>query len=240
MIRLEEIHWKVGDTEMWIPHIQKWQIIDKIVRKSVAQIRDNPNPNRSHDRIIAEGVRLMKDVFFVMENQERRSEWSSTLVTPLEIETAANIPLWVQELFSEFHATNQVLNEDIEEEKPEKLIELAAGRLAEITATLHSEALECMPTFMRMFAIQREVEYRIMSNIMLLELEEASDYLDTTGLHSEVTKVIDKFETHFEELKRAKRDVIAKASHCMLEASHILIEEPVNLNQQKAGSLAQW
>ena len=85
---------------------------------------------------------------------------------------------------------------------------------------------------MRMFALQKEVEYRIMSNIMMLELEEVSDYLDTRGLPLEITKVIDKFETHFEELKRAKRDVIAKASKYMDEASRMLTEEPVSLNQQ--------
>ena len=45
---------------------------------------------------------------------------------------------------------------------------------------------------------------------MMLDLEEVSDYLDTRGLHTEVTKVVDKFETHFEELKRAKKDVMAK------------------------------
>ena len=67
---------------------------------------------------------------------------------------------------------------------------------------------------------------------MMLDLEEVSDYLDTKGLHSDVTAVVDKFETHFEELKRAKKDVMARASQCMYEANRILIEEPVNLNQQ--------
>ena len=57
-------------------------------------------------------------------------------------------------------------------------------------------------------------------------------YQTTTRLPVEATKVIDKFETHFEELKRAKRDIITKASQCMYEANRILIEEPINLNQQ--------
>ena len=197
-----------------------------------AESSDELSSNQSQGSMIAEGVRIMNDVFLVMENQERRSEWSSTAVLPIEIETASNIPLWVQDLFSQFHATNQVLNEYKEEKKPMRLIELAAGKLAEIMATIHSEALDCIPIFMRMFAIQKEVEYKVMSNIMMLDLEEVSDYLDTRGLHTEVTKVVDKFETHFEELKRAKKDVMARASQCMYEASRLLIEEPVNLNQQ--------
>ena len=201
-------------------------------QESVARKRDAPSLNRDQDNLIAEGVRIMNDVFLVMESQERRSEWSSTMVLPSEVETASNIPLWVQDLFSQFHSTNQVLNEYKEERKPTRLIKLAAGKLAEIMATIYAEALDCMPIFMRMFALQKEVEYKIMSNIMMLDLEEVSDYLDTRGLHPEVTKVIDKFETHFEELKRAKKDVISKASQCMYEASRILIEEPVNLNQQ--------
>ena len=197
-----------------------------------AESSDDLSSNQSQGSMIAEGVRIMNDIFLVMENQERRSEWSSTEVLPIEIETASNIPMWVQDLFSQFHSTKQVLNEYKEEKKPMRLIELAAGKLAEIMATIHSEALDCMPIFMRMFAIQKEVEYKVMSNIMMLDLEEVSDYLDTRGLHTEVTKVVDKFETHFEELKRAKKDVMAKASQCMYEAGRLLIEEPVNLNQQ--------
>ena len=80
-------------------------------QESVVQVNNSYSPNWSHDRIVKEGLRLMKDVFLVMESQERRSRWSSTLVTPPEIETAVNTPIWAQELFSQFHATHQVLNE---------------------------------------------------------------------------------------------------------------------------------
>ena len=201
-------------------------------QESSTEDSDDLSSIQSQGSMIAEGVRIMNDIFLTMENQEQRSEWSSPDVLPIEIEIASNIPLWVQDLFSQFHTTNQILNEYKEEKKPRKLVELAAGKLAEIMATIHSEALACMPVFMRMFAIQKEVEYKVMSSIMMLDLEEVSDYLDTTGLHTEVSKVIDKFETHFEELKRAKKDVMAKASQCMYEASRLLIEEPVNLNQQ--------
>ena len=41
-----------------------------------AESSDDMSSNQSQGSMIAEGVRIMNDVFLVMENQERRSEWS--------------------------------------------------------------------------------------------------------------------------------------------------------------------
>ena len=45
-------------------------------QEGVAHSGDILNPNRNQDRLV-EGVRLVKEVFLIMEKQERRSDWST-------------------------------------------------------------------------------------------------------------------------------------------------------------------
>ena len=113
-----------------------------------------------------------------MGNQEWRSEWSTHLITPDDIEMAMNAPLWVRELFSKFHALNQVIEQEQTEGTPAQEIEKAVSKLAKIFATIHYEAPEYIPLFMRMFALQKEIEYKVSSSVIMLKLEDVSDYLE--------------------------------------------------------------